>query len=90
MNAFSGSDEAERRPAEGKGIAEALAVADGDIHPHFARGLEHAEGHRIDRGDQQRPLGMNLVGQGGEIIDAAEKVGVLHQHAGNAVVQETA
>ena len=36
-------DEAEGRSAEGEGVAEALAVADGDVDPHVSRGFEEPQ-----------------------------------------------
>ena len=51
-------------PPKESGIAQALAVADGDVDPHLARGLEQPEGDRIDRGDQQCARGMDLIRQG--------------------------
>ena len=48
------AEEAERRAAEVEAAAERLPLPHRDVDPALARRPEHAQGHRVDRGDRHR------------------------------------
>ena len=74
--------DAQVRPAEGHRVAQRLPFGHDDVGPVSPGRFEQPQADRIDRDDQQRP---GLMGNFGRVLDlfqAAEEVGMLHEHAG--------
>ncbi len=81
------AEESERRAAEVEAPAERLALPHRDVDPALAGRPEHAERHRVDRGDRQRAGVVRGRGERGEVLDAAEEVRVLDEDGGGLVVE---
>ena len=80
-------EEAERRAAVVEPVAERLPLPHGDVDAELAGRLEHAERQRVAGDDHQRAGLVGGVGEGLEVLDGAEEVGVLHEHGGDVVAE---
>ncbi len=77
--------------AEVEGVAQRLSLGGDDVRLHGARRLEQAEGNDLgDDHDQQRAGRVTGLGEGREIADPSEEVGILHDHAGGLGIDEAA
>ena len=81
LECIAAGHEAGMRAAEAERHAEALGVADHDVGAPFARCLDQGEGEQVAGDRDQAAARVHGLGQGGVIVDAAEGVGVLQQHA---------
>ena len=76
-----GGEETGMRAAETHGHAEALRGADGDIGAEFSGGAEQGEREQIGGDDGERAGGVGGGEEFLEVVDAAGRVGILHEHA---------
>jgi hypothetical protein len=81
------AEEPEGRSAVIEATAEWLALPHRDVDPALARRLEHAEGHRIDRGDRHRARLVCGLGERRQVFDPAQEVRVLNEDGGRVLVE---
>ncbi len=67
--------------------AEALRVADGDVGPPLARRREHRQCQQVSGHHHQCAGGVHPVAQGAVVLDGAEGVGILDQHAAHRRIE---
>ena len=84
---LGGGEEAERRAAEVEPVAERLALADRDVDPALAGGLEQGERERVARRDAQRAGVVGRSGDRCQVLDGAEEVRLLDDHRADLVVE---
>ena len=81
---FAGGDDSGVGTAVAERHAEGLRFQRDDIG--FGGRAHDAERDRLGDGDdQQRALGVDHVGDGGNVFDGAEEVGRLDEHAGGVI-----
>src|SRR5262249_32639679 len=80
-----GGDEARPGAAEVHLDAERLAFADRDVAPALAGRLQDGGGGRVHARDRQRARRVGDLGDGGQVLQAAEEVRVLHDDAGRVL-----
>ena len=69
------------RSAEAHRNAEALRGADGHIGAEFARSAQQRKCEQVGRDNAERAGRVGFFKEGGEVVDAAGGVRVLHEHA---------
>ena len=83
---LAAGEDAEIRPTELEWDAKPLSFRDGDVGPEFTRPLEQPDADRVERLDEKRA---SLMSDGSDLLDilqSAEEVRVLNDHARGRLV----